>query len=141
MRKNIIAGNWKMNTTKAEAENLLNALQKNYQGSEKGELVVCVPAVHLGQTEAILANTPIKWGGQNSYVKNKGAFTGENSPATLKSYGCSYILVGHSERREYFKESNDFLREKVDVALEQNLTPIFCFGKRAIRGKCVSFVC
>ncbi|MBX2845785.1 MAG: triose-phosphate isomerase [Saprospiraceae bacterium] len=130
MKHKLIAGNWKMNLSKSEAEQLLTDLASNAHASNKYQLAVCVPAVHLGKTETILANSSIKYGGQNCYTAEKGAFTGENSAATLKSYGCSYVLVGHSERREYFGESHTFLKAKVDTAIDFGLQPIFCFGEK-----------
>ena len=132
MRKKIVAGNWKMNKTFEEGVLLaeeVGKLAKDELNSDV-QLVLCTPAIHLyevGKTINIYKNVAL--GAQNSHSKPSGAYTGELSVDQLKSVGVEYVILGHSERREYFGESNEFLKEKVDIALSRSITPIFCCGE------------
>ena len=126
-RRKIAAGNWKMNTTIDEGLALLNDMNKGSRPNGV-EMILCVPATHL-KTMHDNATNGISIGAQNMYFEDKGAYTGEISPIMLKEIGIDYVLVGHSERREYFNESNDILAKKLDKALEKNMKPIFCCGE------------
>ncbi len=127
-RKNIAAANWKMNTTVQEGIKLLEDLCQQSLNSET-QVVICAPATHLHGLGLIESPANVAIGGQNMYTKEKGAYTGEISGSMLVSAGVSYVVVGHSERRSYFAESNDFLGEKAKSALAHGLTPIFCCGE------------
>src|SRR3954468_18091800 len=131
MRKQIAAANWKMNLTLQEAETLLTNILPGAQGlSENRQVVFAVPACYLTVAEQRIGHTPnIFVAAQNVYSKKSGAFTGELSVTMLKSIGVKHVVIGHSERREYFNESNEFLADKVKTCLEENITPIFCCGE------------
>lgn len=126
MRQKIVAGNWKMNLSKEEAIRLVDDIQQNEIPSDV-KLIVFSPALYL---DALQERFPtISLGIQNFHPKEKGAFTGEISVTQAKEIGSSYALIGHSERRMYFFESNAFLKEKVDAALQHGLIPVFCCGE------------
>ncbi len=129
-RKALIAGNWKMFKTIPEAVDFAAALRKALTSLPPHvEVVVAPPSAALHPTAQVLENAPIAVSGQNVYPANEGAFTGEISPTMLKAAGCSYCIVGHSERRQYFHETDAFVREKVDALLAEGITPIFCIGE------------
>ena len=128
MRKKIIAGNWKMNTTKQEAINLIELLKKNIDTDEK-DVVLCVPFIHLNVVSDCIKNTNIKLGAQNMYFEDAGAFTGEISPKMLSEIGVKYVIIGHSERRQYFAETDETVNKKIKKAIETNITPIVCVGE------------
>lgn len=132
MRKKIVAGNWKMNKT-LEAGVQLATEVVNIAEAElnNGAIVVlCTPAIHLSAVAGVLkSGTKVSLGAQNIYQKESGAFTGEISAEMVKSVGAGYVILGHSERREYFGETNAQLAEKVNLALKYNLTPLFCCGE------------
>ncbi len=129
MGKMIIAGNWKMNKDLDEAVQLAEKLKKGLKNKNKVEVVICPSFTNLSAVNEIIKDSDIKLGAQNIYTEDKGAYTGEISPSMLKSVGCKYVIIGHSERRQYFKETNQFLNKKIKVALENNLTPIYCVGE------------
>lgn len=131
MRKQIAAANWKMNCTLSQAEDLLdNLAAAEVNVSENKISVIAVPAPYLILAHEKLASRDhIFVAAQNCYTKKSGAYTGETSIEMLQSIGVHYVLVGHSERREYFNETNAILAEKVNIALEYNITPIFCCGE------------
>lgn len=128
MRTPVIVGNWKMNLAPSEAEALLKELKELDldQNVEKG---VCVPAIDLLIAKNLLENTSIKFGAQNMYFEESGAFTGEISPKMLNDVNANYVILGHSERREYFHEEDELINKKVLSALEHNLVPILCVGE------------
>lgn len=131
MRKKIAAANWKMNLTYAQANELLdNLFSKKYSLSENQQVVIAVPApyLHLAK-EKTQGKNQVFISAQNIYTKKSGAYTGEISVEMLQSMGIEHTIIGHSERRDYFNESNEFLKEKVDICLENNITPIFCCGE------------
>jgi triosephosphate isomerase len=132
MRKNIVAGNWKMNTNLQEAAKLVNHLKEKVHANKSGDtkVILCPPFTHLKTIGDLIENTNIELGAQNIYPESNGAFTGEISAEMLISSGCNYVIIGHSERREYFNEDNDFLAKKIKFTLENNLVPIFCCGER-----------
>lgn len=128
-RKYFIAGNWKMNKTAAEATALINGI-KALEGSQtKVDVAVCPPFTALDAASKALAGSTVKLGAQNIYPKANGAYTGEVAPDMLKEFGCTYVILGHSERREYFKECNKFVNEKVKFVLANGLKPILCVGE------------
>jgi len=131
MRKKVIAANWKMNTSVEQATALLNAFSAaSLNVSENKIAVFAVPAPYLILAKEKLAPHNFLFvAAQNCYSKKSGAYTGEISVEMLQSIGIKYVLIGHSERREYFGESNSFLANKVDIALEYGITPIFCCGE------------
>lgn len=129
MRTPIIAGNWKMNLPISEARGLAEALTSLLEGVSGVEVVVCPVFTVLGSVADVLSNSSIELGGQNCYTKESGAFTGEISPQMLLDVGCTWTLVGHSERRQYFNESDEFLNEKLRFALESGLKVMFCIGE------------
>lgn len=130
MRMVFIAGNWKMNKNKAEAKELAEGLKKNIgKVYENGCVLVCPPFTDLSVVSESVKDSGIKVGGQNMSWEEKGAFTGEVSPDMLKDSGCSFVILGHSERRKYFSETNENVNRKTKVALSQGLTPIVCVGE------------
>ena len=127
-RKAIIAGNWKMNMTPSEAVKLVAEL-KDLVKNDEVDVVYCVPAIDIVPVVEAVKGTNVKVGAENMYVEEKGAYTGEIAPAMLVDAGVSYVIIGHSERRDYFKEDDAFLNKKVLKAFEHGLTPILCCGE------------
>ena len=132
-RKPMMAGNWKMNNTVAEAVVLTQELSNRYKGSwsDRAEVVICPPYVDLKPAVTVLDfdKTKIAVGAQNVYWEPKGAFTGEISIPMIKEIGCTHCIVGHSERRELFGETNEDVNRKVKALLAANMTPIVCVGE------------
>ncbi len=128
MRKPIIAGNWKMNMTPSQGVELVEAL-KPLVADAACDVVVCVPFVDLPAVVAAAKGSNIKVGAQNMHFEPKGAFTGEISAAMLKEVGAEYVIIGHSERRQYFAETDATVNKKVTVALAEGLKPIMCVGE------------
>ncbi len=126
MRKKLVAGNWKMHGSLAENAALLAALKPALAGIEA---VVCVPFPYLAQAQAELAGTSIAWGAQNVSEHAKGAFTGEVSASMLLDFGCTYVIIGHSERRSLYGESDALVASKYVAAQAAGLTPILCVGE------------
>ncbi|MFQ6081847.1 MAG: triose-phosphate isomerase [Candidatus Aminicenantia bacterium] len=129
MHKPFIAGNWKMNKTLSEAVDLVSKLKEEIEGEETGEVVVIPPFTSLSEIKKIIIGSEIKLGAQNVFWKEKGAFTGEVSPVMLSDIGCQYVIVGHSERREHFGETDESVNLKIKSALRHSLMPIFCIGE------------
>lgn len=130
MRKNIVAGNWKMNTTLDEGVELANDVNALLREKKANcEVIVCVPFTHLTSVNAVLEPELVKLGAENCSEHAKGAYTGEVSAAMVKSTGAQYVILGHSERRQYFAENNQQLLAKAKIALENGLAPIFCVGE------------
>ena len=128
MRRKIIAGNWKMNMTPTEAKALVETLKPLVDNPEV-DVVYCVPAIDIVPVVEAVKGTNVEVGAENMYIEEKGAYTGEIAPAMIVDAGCKYVIIGHSERREYFCESDEFLNKKVLKALEHGLTPILCCGE------------
>lgn len=128
MRKPIIAGNWKMNKTAAEAVKLIEEL-KPLVAKAKPEVVVCVPFTDLAAVGKAIEGSKIKLGAQNVAWADKGAFTGEISAEMLKELGVEYVVIGHSERRQYFGETDESVNKRVKQALANGLKPIVCVGE------------
>jgi triosephosphate isomerase (TIM) len=130
MPKKFIIGNWKMNGSIALIETLLQQiLQSLAQQSNKPECVILPPAVYLPLVKDYLSESPIKWGAQNVYPKDAGAFTGELSAPMLLDYDCRYVLVGHSERRRLFGEDEKFVADKFHHVKEHGMIPVLCVGE------------
>ena len=127
-RKKIIAGNWKMNMTPSQAVELINTLKPLVQ-TEEADVVFCVPAIDIIPAIEAAKGTNIQIGAENMYFEEKGAFTGEISPAMLTDVGVKYVIIGHSERRQYFAETNETVNKKVLKAFEHGITPIVCCGE------------
>ena len=127
-RKKIIAGNWKMNMTHSEAVELVNTL-KSLVVTEEADVVFCVPAIDIIPVVEAAKGSNIQVGAENMYFEEKGAYTGEISPNMLTDAGVKYVVLGHSERREYFAETNETVNKKMLKAFEHGLTPIMCCGE------------
>jgi len=127
-RKKIVAGNWKMNMTPSQAVELVNTL-KPLVVSDDVEVVYCVPAIDIVPVVEAVKGTNVAVGAENMYFEEKGAYTGEISAAMLVDAGVKYVIIGHSERRDYFKEDDALLNKKVKKAFEAGLTPILCCGE------------
>ena len=127
-RKKIIAGNWKMNKTPSEAVALVEEL-KPLVANEEVDVVFCVPAIDIVPVVEATKGTNIQVGAENMYFEEKGAYTGEISPNMLTDAGVKYVILGHSERREYFAETNETVNKKMLKAFEHGLTPIMCCGE------------
>ncbi len=129
MRRPIIAGNWKLNKTRDEAAQLARDLKQRVGSVTHCEVVVAPVFVALDEVRRVLQGTVIQVAGQNLYWKDSGAFTGEVSAPMLKSVGCTHVIVGHSERRQYFGETDQTVNRRIKAALDHDLTPIFCIGE------------
>ena len=128
MRRKIIAGNWKMNKTPSEAVELVNML-KPLCANEDVDVVFCVPAIDIIPAMEAAKGSNIEIGAENMYFEESGAYTGEISPAMLTDVGVKYVVLGHSERREYFAETNETVNKKMLKAFEHGITPIMCCGE------------
>ena len=131
MRRKIIAGNWKMNKTPNEAVDLVNLL-KDKVNTSNVDVVFCVPFVDLITVKEALKGTEIKLGAQNMHFADDGAFTGEVSAKMLSEAGADYVIIGHSERRQYFGETNELVNKKAIQAIKNNLIPIICVGETLV---------
>ena len=131
MRKPIIAGNWKMNKTAAQAEQLINEL-KPLVAKSKPEVVICVPYTDLWIAKQAIAGSKIKLGAENVAWADSGAFTGEISAEMLKEIGVEYVIIGHSERRQYFGETDQTVNMRLKQALKNDLKPIVCVGETLV---------
>ncbi|MCX5697318.1 MAG: triose-phosphate isomerase [Candidatus Omnitrophica bacterium] len=131
MRKTIIAGNWKMYKTINEAIELTNGLKREFDCLETLglEVVLCPPYTALSDVSELIMDTDIQLGAQDIYWQDEGAFTGEVSGKMLKDAGCKFVIIGHSERRQFFGETNETVNKKIPAALRNGLTPIVCIGE------------
>lgn len=130
MRKAFVAGNWKMHGSKAMTSTLLTEMSAMAESLENVDIAICTPSVYLDTAVNTVANGKIKIGAQNAAdVAGQGAFTGEVSAQMLKDIGCTYVILGHSERRTLYGETDAIVAQKVEVVLEQGLTPILCVGE------------
>ena len=130
MRKQILAGNWKMHTDLAEATILVEGIKAALtEGEVSREVVVCPPFTGLSTVADLIEDTEVRLGAQNMYFEPKGAFTGEVSPLMLTDVGCHYVILGHSERREYFGETDALINQKIKAAFQYDLIPILCVGE------------
>lgn len=130
MRKKVIAGNWKMNKTNAEAVEMLTELKELVKGIDNVGIIIGAPFTALSDAVKAVNGSNIAIAAENVYPKDSGAYTGEISPVMLKSIGVEYVILGHSERREYFKENDEFINEKVKAVLAAGMLPILCIGEK-----------
>ncbi|MBE7049556.1 MAG: triose-phosphate isomerase [Ruminococcaceae bacterium] len=128
MRQTVVAGNWKMNKTPAQTTELINELKPLVAGSEN-KCIVCVPYTSLANAIEACKGSNIEVGAQNMYFEESGAYTGEIAPSMLTEMGVKYVIIGHSERRQYFAETDETVNKKVIKAFEHGLTPIICVGE------------
>ncbi len=129
MRQKLVAGNWKMHGGLKTNQQLLQDVVAGVAGMRDVAVAVCVPFPYLAQAQSVLSGTPVVWGAQNLSEQAQGAFTGEVSAAMLQDFGCRYVLVGHSERRSIYGESDTLVAEKFAAALASGLRPILCVGE------------
>lgn len=130
MRRTLVAGNWKMNGSRASITSLLEGMKRGAASVQQAEIAVCAPYVYLADVEKALTGTSIAWGAQNLAKEKSGAFTGEISGAMLRDFNCRYVIVGHSERRTLYGESDVLVAEKFAAAQRDGLVPILCVGER-----------
>ncbi|MEO7056836.1 MAG: triose-phosphate isomerase [Caldimonas sp.] len=126
-RRKLVVGNWKMNGSRPGNAALLAAIKAELTGGS--DVSVCVPALYLGDTRDALAGSDIRWGGQDCSAHSAGAYTGEISVVMLKEFGCTHVIVGHSERRSMHGETDELVAEKAAIALASGLVPIVCVGE------------
>ncbi|MGT2802890.1 triosephosphate isomerase [Streptococcus henryi] len=142
-RKPIIAGNWKMNKTASEAREFVDAVKNAIPSNELVDTVIGSPAIFLEGMKKGVKGTELQVAAQNCYFENAGAFTGENSPATIADLGVEYVIIGHSERRDYFHETDEDINKKAHAIFANGMTPIICCGESLETyeaGKAVEFV-
>lgn len=129
MRKKVIAGNWKMNKVLSEATDFMEAVVDQVKDDKQAEAIVCAPFPYLPALVEKAKGSSVKVGAQTMHFEDSGAFTGEVSPLMLKDLGVTHVIIGHSERREYFAETDDTVNKKTKAALAHQLTPIVCVGE------------
>jgi len=130
VRRLLIAGNWKMHKTVPEATDFVKELKELVKDVNDRDILICPPFTALYPVSKEISDTNIKLGAQNMYFEEKGAFTGEISPLMLKDVGCSYVILGHSERRHIFGETDELINKKVLSAINHGITPILCVGEK-----------
>jgi len=133
MRKKIIAGNWKMNNDLNESQSLVSGIISGLGNDDKCEVIVCPPFTSLNEVHSLVKDSPVKLGAQNMFFEESGAYTGEVSASMLKSVGCEYVILGHSERRTIFGESDEWINNKIKKAIESGLKVIFCIGETLVQ--------
>ncbi len=129
LRKPLIAANWKMYKTPAQAKEFVKALLPLVANHSRAEIVLCPSATSLATVVAAVKDSGIAVGGQNMHYAEEGAYTGETSPLMLKAVGATHVIIGHSERRQYFDETDEMVNQKILSAVKNNLTPIICIGE------------
>ncbi len=130
MRKPLVMGNWKLNGTKESVTALVNALKEPAnKAADKADVAVCAPAVFIGMVEQLAQGSKLAYGSEDCDIHTQGAYTGENSPVMLREFGCTYAIVGHSERRDYHKESSEYVAQKYQAAQQNGLIPVLCVGE------------
>ncbi|KTD49198.1 triose-phosphate isomerase [Legionella quateirensis] len=132
MRRKMVAGNWKMNGRLDQVIQLTNQLNEQIESDSKIQTVIMPPIIYLPLVKEILGESTIETGAQNVYPKDSGAYTGELSAPMLKDFGCRYVLVGHSERRHYFNEDENFVAQKFHHVKEHGMIPVLCVGETLI---------
>ncbi|QTU82392.1 triose-phosphate isomerase [Carnobacteriaceae bacterium zg-C25] len=143
MRKPIIAGNWKMNKTHDTAREFVSSVKNNIPSNDVVDTVICAPAIFLEGMKKGVIGTDLKVAAQNCYFEDEGAFTGEISPKTLSALAVDYVVIGHSERRDYFHETDEDINKKAHAIFKNGMTPIICCGESLETyeaGKAVEFV-
>ncbi len=129
MRRKLVVGNWKMYGRLARNKELLQAILTGVRDLDKADYAVCVPYPYLAQAQSMLQGSNVAWGAQNLSPQQEGAFTGEVAPGMLVDFACSCVIIGHSERRGLFHESNEIASAKFDAAVKAGMKPIFCLGE------------
>jgi len=129
-RRILIAGNWKMNKTATEAAALVTEIKRDVFDVDNVDILVCPPFTALAVVGDVIRDSNVSLGAQNMYFEDKGAYTGEVSTTMLKDCGCTHVIIGHSERRTIFNESDETINKKVKKALEANLIPVLCIGEK-----------
>jgi len=129
MRQTLVAGNWKMNGSRESIKTLLDGIKAGAADVTSAELAVCCPAVYISDVANQLENTAVAYGGQDIAVQDSGAYTGEIAGSMWTDFGCKYVIIGHSERRTYHKESDELVAEKFEAARKVGLIPLFCIGE------------
>jgi triosephosphate isomerase len=129
MRRPLVAGNWKMNGARADSAALVRAVLHGLPASPSADVAICPPFILIPLVADLLAGTPVSWGGQNVSAHKSGAYTGEIAGSMLKDYGCSWAIVGHSERRTLFAETDQVVADKFIAAQDLGLVPILCVGE------------
>ncbi len=129
MRRPLVAGNWKMNGSRSESATLLDGIKKGVSNASKAEVAVCPPSILIPLAAEKLAGSAVAWGGQNLSAHKSGAYTGEISGTMLKDYGCTYVIVGHSERRTLHGETDALVADKYGAAQAAGLIPVLCIGE------------
>ena len=129
MRRKLVVGNWKMYGRLARNQELLKAILAGVRDLDKADYAVCVPYPYLAQTQSLLQGSNVAWGAQNLSPQEEGAFTGEVAPGMLVDFACRYAIIGHSERRGLFHESNEIASTKFDATIKAGMEPIFCVGE------------
>lgn len=130
MRRVIIAGNWKMNKNISESLELANSIKRSVYDIQEIEIVLCPPFTSLSDVKEVIMDTNIRLGAQDVYWEKEGAFTGEVSAGMLKNIGCAYCVIGHSERRQFFHETNEAVNKKARALLREGIRPIVCVGEK-----------
>ena len=128
MRKALVVGNWKMNGVRSDAVDLVAAIQADFE-SNGADIAVCVPSVYMSEVGQLLAGSSISLGAQNVAEHDSGAYTGEISAKMLNDFDCSFAIVGHSERRSYYNDSNESVARRYSQSLSEGITPILCVGE------------
>jgi len=129
MRKKVIAGNWKMNKVLSDVQDFVSTVTEQVKDNDRVETIICAPFPYLAYLVVATKDTPIKVSAQNMHFEDSGAYTGEVSPVMLKDIGVTHVVIGHSERREYFNETDETVNKKVHAAFNHGLTPIVCVGE------------
>ena len=129
MRQPLVAGNWKMNGSRESVKSLLDGIKQGMGDVNKAEVVVCPPYIYLADVQNALKGSKVAWGAQNLSTEASGAFTGEISANMIKDFGCKYVIVGHSERRSLYGETDEIVAHKFEVARNAGLIPILCVGE------------
>lgn len=129
MRQPLVAGNWKMNGSRASIKELLDGLKAGIDQVQAAEVAVCSPHIFLGDVQSQLDGSAIAWGGQDISIQESGAYTGETAGSMLNEFGCKFVIIGHSERRQYHGESNQDVADKFSAARKAGLIPLFCIGE------------
>ncbi len=129
MRRPLVAGNWKMNGSRASVQTLLSGILSGIEDVSRCEVAVCPPFLYIPQAQSMLTGSPVAWGGQNLSTEAAGAFTGEIAASMLLDFGCTYVIVGHSERRSLYGEDDALVARKFAVARDSGLKPILCLGE------------
>lgn len=129
MRKKVIAGNWKMNNDISESQSLVSGILSGLGNDDKCDVILCPPFTSLTEVHSLIKNSKIKLGAQNMHFEESGAFTGEISASMLKSTGCDFVIIGHSERRSIFGETDKMINRKIKKAVSSQLKVIFCIGE------------